>query len=135
MAENTVPTTNEQNTAIAERTEQTHEPERYVSPAVDIYEKEDGLYIAADMPGLEQDHVELSVENDVLTLRGTPAKATVDEDYLYREYRPVGYFRQFRLGRKIDQSRVAAAYRNGVLNVSLPFAEEAKPRKITVAVN
>lgn len=130
MAELTVKTNNEQQ----DLQEQTHEPERFRTPVVDIYEEDGGLRVIAEMPGLERDGIAVSVEKDILTLKGTSPRESVDREYAYREFAPTSYFRQFRLGNKIDQAKIGANYKHGVLDVRLPFAEETKPRQIEVAV-
>jgi HSP20 family protein len=132
MIENTVARPVE--APVATSQEATHEPERYLSPAVDIYEKEGvGLVVLADMPGLTQDAITLSVEKDVLTIKGV-VKPAVEREFVYREFEPVGYFRQFTLGNKINQTSINAEYKHGVLRLTLPFAEEVKPRQIEVKV-
>ncbi|MCC6548104.1 Hsp20/alpha crystallin family protein [Candidatus Sumerlaeota bacterium] len=132
MAEDTVARPVEANEPTTQ--ESTHEPERYISPAVDIYENEaSGLVVLADMPGLTNEAVSLSVEKDVLTIKGV-ARESVELPWVYREFTPVGYFRQFTLGKKIDQGAIKAEYKHGVLRVTLPFAEEVKPRQIEVKV-
>lgn len=115
--------------------QETHQPERFVAPLVDIWEKEDALVVVADMPGLTQEAITIGVEKDVLTLRGSRAATqTQGPELIWREFEPTGYFRQFRLGNRIDQARISAEYRHGVLQVVLPFAEETKPRQIAVKV-
>lgn len=132
MAENT--TLNPiQETPVAETRENTHEPERYVAPSVDIYETSEGLHVIADMPGLDQDDIHVSTEKDVLTIKGV-RREQMEREYLHREFQPVGYFRQFTLGNKIDQGAINAEYRHGVLRLTLPFAQEVKPRQIEVRV-
>lgn len=131
MAENTVART-EQN-VIATPQESTHEPDRYVTPAVDIFEEQNGLVVVADMPGLTQDAISISVEKDVLTIKGV-TKEAAERGYIYREFEPVGYFRQFTLGNHINQTGIKAEYKHGVLRLVLPFAEESKPRVIDVKV-
>lgn len=118
---------------VTETRESTHEPERYVAPTVDIYETRGGLTVVADMPGLENSDIHVSTEKDVLTIKGT-RRDQVERDYLYREFEPQGYFRQFTLGSKINQAAINAEYKHGVLRLTLPFAEEVKPRQIEVRV-
>jgi HSP20 family protein len=130
MAENTVPTRINENTSVPAH-ETTRDQERYVTPPVDIYETNEGLVVVADMPGLERENLEISVEQDVLTIKGTFID-NGERDFFYREFTPSSYFRQFNLGNKIDQTRIDAQYRNGVMRLTLPFAEAAKPRTIEV---
>lgn len=130
MAETTIPT-KPVNGTVENRREETYEPERYIAPAVDIFEKDHGLVVVADLPGLDTDGLAVSVEDSILTIKGTVRQA-VERDYVYREFEPVAFFRQFTLGNKIDQRGIGADYKNGVLTVTLPFAEETKPRTIKV---
>lgn len=113
--------------------EATHEPERYIAPSVDIYESGEGLHVVVDMPGLASDDIHVSTEKDVLTIKGV-RRERAERDYLYREFEPQGYFRQFTLGNKINQGAIKAEYKHGVLKLLLPFAEEVKPRQIEVRV-
>ena len=132
MAETTT-LENVQETPVTETRESTHEPERFIPPAVDIFETADGLSVVADMPGLTIEDIHISTEKDVLTIKGSRSEQ-VEREYLHREFQPVGYFRQFTLGSKIDQTGINAEYKHGVLRVTLPFAQEVKPRQIQVRV-
>ncbi|HVN76442.1 MAG TPA: Hsp20/alpha crystallin family protein [Thermoanaerobaculaceae bacterium] len=114
--------------------------EDYISgswmPAVDVRETKDALEIAVEVPGLEPKDVEVSVENGVLTLKGTRRfeKATEGETY-HRVERAYGSFeRSFSLPTNVDPEKVRAAYRHGVLHLTLPKREEAKPRSISIKV-
>jgi len=120
-------------TAPAENREATHAPERYAAPAVDIYETKEGLHVVADLPGLTKEDIQISTEKDVLTIKGV-RREVPERDYIHREFQPVSYFRQFTLGNKIDQTGIRADYKNGVLRLVLPFAQEVKPRQIEVRV-
>jgi len=131
MAEQTVATTTPQQGAVTR--EETRNRERYITPAVDIYETPDGLTVLADLPGVNQDNLDVRVDNNVLTIRGM-SHHIATSDPVYREYELVNFFRQFELGEKIDQSNISAELKHGVLTVQLPKAPEAKPRKITVSV-
>jgi HSP20 family molecular chaperone IbpA len=118
---------------VSETQETTREEGRFVAPVVDIFETADGLSVVADLPGMALDQINVSVEKDVLTIKA-PAPVSPERSYSYREFEPVGYFRQFRLGNKIDQGAIKAEYQHGVLKLSLPFAAESKPRLIEVRV-
>ena len=106
------------------------------TPAVDIVEDKDGLRIAADLPGVKPEDVKISVENGVLGIRGE--KQTGHEqhgDKAYRFERTWGSFeRAFTLPETVDAERIEARYEHGVLTVTLPRAEKAKPRQIEVKV-
>ncbi len=108
-------------------------PGRYFLPEVDIYESEEGLRLWCDMPGVDEKDVEVALKNGMLTIEGM-----VSTD-MYRNLRPVyteynvgNYFRQFMVNEEIDGSRIEASIRNGVLEVSLPKAETARPRRIEI---
>jgi HSP20 family molecular chaperone IbpA len=129
MAEHTVATTPQG----AVTREGTRNRERYITPAVDIYETPDGLAVLADLPGVNRDGLDVRVDNNVLTIRGM-SQHIATADPAYREYELVNFFRQFELGEKIDQSSISAELKHGVLTVHLPKAPEAKPRQIAVNV-
>ena len=103
------------------------------TPAVDIFEKGDTTVIIADMPGVASDGVDVTLERQVLTLRGT-VKPHAPEGYrrLSSEYREGDYLRVFTLSDEIDQAKINAEFKNGVLRLELQHAAEAKPKKISV---
>ena len=129
MAEKTV-AARTQDKAPSSR-EVTRSQERYITPPVDIYETSDGLVVKADLPGVANDGLDVRVENHLLTIRG---KAThiAPGDPVYREYGLVNFFRQFELNERVDQNKISAELRHGVLTLNLPKAEQAKPRRIEV---
>lgn len=101
---------------------------------MDAYEH-DGLYtLRFDLPGVDPDHVELSVENHVLTVTvERPIEETEEVTWLLRE-RPAGtHQRTVRLGERLDTSNVSASYDQGVLTVLIPMREEAKPQKVAIS--
>jgi HSP20 family protein len=132
MAEKTVAMSDNQEMEI--RPEGTRTRERYVTPPVDIYEMPDGLVVTADVPGVTREQLDVRVDNHILTIRGQADRTSVAEP-TYREYELVNYFRQFELSDKVDESKITADLQHGVLTLTLPKAEEAKPRKIEVAVS
>ncbi|MGQ9749660.1 Hsp20/alpha crystallin family protein [Desulfosoma sp.] len=101
-------------------------------PAVDIYETEEALTLVADMPGVSPENVDIDIRDDQLTIRGTVTLEGEGETVLLREYGVGDYFRQFTLGRIIDQSKIEAAMKNGVLTLTLPKVDKARPRKVEV---
>jgi HSP20 family protein len=106
-------------------------------PPVDIYETDrHDLVVKAELPDMTREDIEVTVENNVLTLRGTKKLPTdVKEDQFRRIERSYGTFsRSFTLPNTVDATKVSAEYKNGVLTVKLPFREEAKPRTINVEV-
>jgi HSP20 family protein len=107
------------------------------SPAVDILETEDALTLKADLPDIKTEDIDLRVENNTLTLRGS-RKFEQDEKAkgYHRIERSYGDFvRSFALPPTVEPDKVAADYKNGVLTVTLPKKEAAKPRQVKVAIN
>ena len=107
------------------------------APAVDIYETEShDLVLKAELPGMNREDIEVSVENSTLVLKGTKKfEADVKEEQYRRIERSYGTFhRSFTLPNTVDATKVTAEFKNGVLAVKLPFREEAKPRTINVDV-
>jgi HSP20 family protein len=104
------------------------------TPAVDIFEQGDDLVIRAEVPGLEKDDVDISIENNTLVLSGERKReAEFDERDAYRLERSFGVFtRSFILPITVDCARISASYKNGVLELTLPKAEQAKQRKIEI---
>lgn len=108
-------------------------PARYFIPSTDIYETTDALTVVMEMPGVKKDSVNIKVEDDVLEVEGRIEFSNYAElEPVYSEYN-VGHFaRKFSLSSKIDRERISAALNDGVLTLTLPKAEEAKPRKIRI---
>jgi HSP20 family protein len=132
MAEKTVDMPDTQEGAT--QPEDTRTRERYVTPAVDIYEMPEGLVVIADVPGVTPDHFDVRVDNHILTIWGQAAHGLSAEP-TYREYELVNYFRQFDLSAKVDESQIAADLKHGVLTLTLSKVADAQPRKIAVAVS
>lgn len=107
------------------------------APAVDIYEKDGNIVLKAELPGVEPKDVDIRIENNVLTLRGHRRfDDEVAKESFHRVERVYGSFsRSFTLPNVVDQEKVKAEYRDGVLHVTLPKKEEAKPKQISIAVN
>lgn len=102
-------------------------------PAVDIFESEREITLLADMPGVKAKDLSIDLRESVLTVEGhiDPPESTNEIDLL-REYRTGNYLRQFTLSEMIDQAKIEAEMKDGVLRLKLPKVEEAKPRKIAV---
>ncbi len=105
----------------------------YVTPRANIHETKDGYVLQAEMPGVAKDGIEVSVENNELTIIGRRTKVEDPGECVYRESRPNAYRRVFELDPSIDTTKVTAKMEQGVLTLELPKAERVKPRKITVA--
>ena len=104
------------------------------APAVDIFERGDELVIRAELPGINREEIEVSVENDTLTLRGERKRdVEVEEGKSHRSERTYGTFtRRFVLPTTVDAGRIAATYRDGVLDLVLPKSEKSKPRRVEI---
>ncbi len=106
-------------------------------PLVDIFETDShDLVITAELPDVTHEDIEVTVENNTLTLRGErKLPSDIKEEQFRRVERRYGVFtRSFTLPNTVDASKVSAEHKNGVLTVRLPFHEEAKPRTINVKV-
>ena len=104
---------------------------------MDIDEKEDSFVLHADLPGLKQKEIEITVNDGVLTLSGNREEPTQENvnGTTVRERRYGSFERKFRLGPNVAESGIEATYKDGVLTVVLPKKEEAKPRQIPVSVH
>ena len=108
-------------------------PGRVFLPAVDIFETPEALVLVADMPGVPPDQVTVDIKESHLTIRGEISPPLgAKETLVTQEFYTGDYQREFHLGSTIDQKRIAAAMKDGVLRLTLPKAEKAKPRKIQV---
>jgi len=105
-------------------------------PAVDIFETKDNLVLRAELPGMSRDDVKISVENNVLTLKGERRfDEEVKRENYHRVERAYGSFcRSFTLPAEIDKRKIEARFQNGVLEVTMPRSEEAKPKQIEIKV-
>jgi len=104
------------------------------APPVDIFERQDQLVIRAEVPGVEMKDMEVRIENGVLTLHGERKQDTdVKEENAHRMERVYGAFtRSFTLPTTVDAAKVTATYKDGVLEVTVPKAETAKPKSIEI---
>jgi HSP20 family protein len=107
------------------------------APAVDLLEREDSLVLKADLPGLTEDDVQIEVRGDVLTIAGErKAEHEEKQNGYYRVERSFGRFsRSLQLPDGIDTDRIAAAFDNGVLEVTIPKPEQRQPRRIEIGAS
>lgn len=107
--------------------------ERTYVPVTDIYEKEDAILVQCDMPGVTQEQVNIHLENYELEISGRQTGAAPEGcDLLIGEY-DIGVFRRkFSIPQLIDRDQIRARLHNGVLNIELPKAEQARPRRIEI---
>jgi HSP20 family protein len=116
-----------------ENKEETTVPARTFVPTADIYEAQDALTVILEMPGVEKKNVEVRVENGILSVGGRLDLGKYQGLMpLYTEYNIGNYSRSFRLPSQIDQNKIGAEMKDGVLSLILPKGEEAKPKTIQV---
>jgi len=104
----------------------------YISPEVNIYETENGYTLEAEMPGVTRDQLEVTLENNALTLVGHRTDNAPPGTVLYRESQPADFRRVFELDPAIDSQKIRAQMNQGLLVLELPKAEAVKPRRIAV---
>jgi HSP20 family protein len=106
------------------------------TPAVDIYETDGTVVVKAELPGVQKDQVGVEVKDGILTLRGERKyEKEVKEENFHRIERSYGTFqRAFSLPTTVDQEKISATMKDGVLEVTLPKKEAAKPKQISVAI-
>ena len=106
------------------------------SPALDVYEDKDNLIVKAELPGMKKDQIELSLHDNTLTISGErKSERTENEGETSRSERFFGRFqRAVTLSKAVDANKVNARYSDGILTVTLPKTEDAKPRQIEVKV-
>ncbi len=117
---------------VDKNVEQVKDETVYV-PNTDIYEKEDALLIRCDMPGVTLENVSINLDNNELEIVGTPTDSVKDDLSLLSGEYGIGVFRRkFSIPQLIDRDKIRASLKDGVLDIELPKAEEAKPRKIEI---
>jgi HSP20 family protein len=105
------------------------------SPAVDIYETEGEIVVQAELPGMDRKDINLHLENNVLTIRGDRQfkKETKEDNYHRIERSYGGFSRSFSIPTTVDEDKIRADYKDGVLKIALPKKEQAKPKQIQIA--
>ena len=107
------------------------------TPALDVYDEKDNFVVKAELPGLKKEDIEINVHNGVLTISGERKRETEKkEGQTFRSERYFGRFqRSVTLPALVNVSAVKASYKDGVLTIDLPKADEAKPKQIAVTVS
>jgi HSP20 family molecular chaperone IbpA len=119
---------------VQEETERTRECRCFV-PRTDIYEAGDEIVLVLDMPGINENAIEITVEKNILNVKGFVQIEEPNEYSLtFAEYEAGDYERSFRVSDAIAKDKIEALYKDGVLRLRLPKAEQAKARKIAVKV-
>jgi HSP20 family molecular chaperone IbpA len=109
-------------------------PGRTFLPVTDIFETSEALTVVLEMPGVDRNSIEANVEDDVVTIEGRIDFAKYEGmQPVYTEYNVGHYARSFEISNKIDQSKISAQMKDGVVTIVLPKAEQAKPRRIQVS--
>ena len=117
-----------------EKQEEQTTPARSFLATADIFETESALTVVLEVPGVDKSAVDISIKDDVLTVSGRIDFSKYEGlQPIYTEYNIGNYRRSFALSNKIDQDKISAEMRDGVLTLILPKAEEAKPRRITIS--
>ena len=104
-------------------------------PSVEFSENDKEIRVMAEVPGLEENDIEILLEDGVLTLRGEKNTETEDKDRQFSERYYGRFERRLALGREIDESKVSATFKNGVLTVTLPKSEKAQANAKRIAIN
>ena len=121
-------------TQTAERTPtETRTPAAWATPRANIHEGKDSFLLELEMPGVPKEGLEITIENNELTIIGRRKDPEPTGELVYRETRPLNYRRAFDLDPAIETSKISAKIDKGVVTLTLPKAERVKPRKITVS--
>lgn len=106
----------------------------FVVPPVDVFENENAITLLADLPGVTREQLQVRVDGDTLLIEATATTASgpADMELVYGELQCPAYRRQFTLSRELDTGRIEAQLRDGVLRLTIPKAEAARPRRIQV---
>jgi len=131
MAANSLTERNDERNVQAR--EETRSNEKYIRPAVNIIETEEGLVLTADIPGAAKESLDINVEKGILTI-SAPAQHSMPGTSAYREFDLANYYRQFTIPESLDHEKTKAEYANGILTLRVPKAEVAKPKRISVQV-
>jgi len=109
------------------------ESEKFITPPASVSETTDGYLLELEMPGVSKDGLAISIENNELSIIGRRSNPAIEGTPVHRESRPHNYRRSFEIDPSIDSAKIAAHMNQGVVTLTLPKAEEVKPRKITVS--
>ena len=117
-----------------EKEQETTVPARFYQPNTDIFEEEGSLTLVMEMPGVQKENVDITIEKNVLDVEGKIDFSRYEDlEPVYTEYNVGPYKRSFSLSSKIDQNKISAEMNDGLLTLVLPKSEEAKPRTIKIS--
>jgi HSP20 family protein len=132
---NAVQTSSSRASRPATQQQQQDAQQRHVVPPVDVFENESSITLLADLPGVAREQLHVRVDGETLVLEATAGTGGPQNmELVYGEAQCPAYRRQFTLSRELDTSRIEAQLRDGVLRLTIPKAEEARPRRVEVQV-
>lgn len=131
MAANSITERNDERNVQAR--EDTRSNEKFIRPAVNIIETEEGLTLTADIPGAAKESLDVNVEKGILTI-SAPVRHAIPGQSAYTEFELANYYRQFTIPESLDHGKAKADFANGILTLRVPKAEIAKPKRIEVKV-
>ncbi len=110
---------------------------RVMTPAVDVYEDASNVVVEAPLVGIKPADVSIEIEDSVLKISGTSEHTSEvdDKNYFRREIRNGAFYRSVALPKSVISDKASASYKDGILKITVPKAEEAKPRKITITAD
>jgi HSP20 family protein len=121
------------NTMVRESRDVERGSEQFVAPTASVVEDADGYLLQVEMPGVNKEGLEISLEDNELTIIGRRLLPTVDGTLIHRESRQENFRRMFELDPSIDGNKINAKVEQGILTLTLPKAEHVKPKKIIVS--
>lgn len=107
--------------------------EQFIVPPASVIEGSDGYTLEVEMPGVNKDGLDISIENNELTIIGRRSLSKIEGTLIHHESRPENFRRTFELDPSIDADKISAKIEQGLVTLTLPKAEHVKPRKITVS--
>ena len=105
---------------------------RLIAPKVDMYEEPDKVVVKAELPGVDKENINISLNNDILTIKGEIKKEEKvnNEDYHYSERSFGSFARHLRVPPKVDEEKVKASFKDGILEINMPVSKKAKEKEI-----
>jgi HSP20 family protein len=107
-----------------------------ISPSVDMFDKKDEIVVKAEIPGVEKENISISLSDNTITIKGEMKKEeeVKEEDYYYSERSYGSFSRSLNLPAKVQAEKIKASFKNGILEIHLPKAEESKPKEVKIEV-
>ncbi len=121
------------NTLVRQNDSDSLQKEQFVAPSASVLEEGDGYVLQVEMPGVNKEGLEISIENNELTIIGRRSLPTVEGTLIHHESRRENYRRTFELDPSINSDKISAKVDHGVVTLTLPKAEHVRPRKISVS--